>query len=132
MTVPVDDAQRERGFTLVEILVAFTIAAIMLLPLLRSFSGALSSAANSEAYEQADTIAESALATLGASVPLVDGNGFERQEGRFTVTATMHRYAIGDGSGYVIPYDLSVTVGWGEGRQARRIVLHTLRIGPQP
>jgi general secretion pathway protein I len=124
-------ASDQRGFTLVEILVAFTIATLILLPLLRGFSGALDSAADSEAYEQAVAVGESALATMGIDAPLADGQTFARQDGRFRIAGEVHRYPTGGASSYVVPYDLSVIVTWGEGRRARRIALQTLRLGAE-
>jgi prepilin-type N-terminal cleavage/methylation domain-containing protein len=121
----------EQGFTLVEILVASTVAAIMLIGLLRGFSSGAESAASSAAYEEAVAIAESTLELLGTETPLVDGRGFERRQGRFTVIAAIRRYPLAESSTYVVPYDLSVTVGWGDGAHRRSIALRTLRLGPQ-
>jgi prepilin-type N-terminal cleavage/methylation domain-containing protein len=128
---PAAAPSRERGFTLVEILVALTIAALVLLPLLRGFSAALDGAADSEAYEQAVVVAESALETMGTTVPLADGQDFERQDGRFRIAAAIRRHDVGDATGYVVPYELSVVVSWGDGRRSRRVALQTLRLGAQ-
>jgi general secretion pathway protein I len=131
IAMPEAASPRERGFTLIEVLVAVAIAALVLLPLLHGFSKALDGAADSEAYEEAVAIAQSALATLGTRAPLAEDRGFTRQDGRFTVAASVHRYPLGDASTYVVPYELSVAVSWGEGRKQRSVTLQTLRLGAQ-
>jgi general secretion pathway protein I len=129
--MPEAASPRERGFTLIEVLVAVAIAALVLLPLLHGFSKALDGAADSEAYEEAVAIAQSELAMLGTGAPLAEEKGFTREDGRFTIAASVHRYPLGDASAYVVPYELSVAVSWGEGRRHRSVTLQTLRLGPQ-
>ncbi|MGH7036279.1 MAG: type IV pilus modification PilV family protein [Stellaceae bacterium] len=126
----------ERGFTLIEVLVAFAIAAILLLPLLRSFSTGIGIASRTDAATEATLIAQSTLEGIGHLVALSDGASLERQEGPYRVSAFVRRYqgpADATGSIFaVVPYDVAVTVNWQEGARARSITLRTVRLGPPP
>jgi len=124
------------GFTLIEVLVAFTIAAVLLLPLLRGFASGITSAERTDAFAEATVIAESALETIGPSIPLVDGSSQERQEGRYRVSTSVHLYQ-GDGAPtnplmVALPYEVVVAVNWQEAARARSVTLRSLRIGAPP
>ena len=124
------------GFTLIEVLVAFTIAAVLLLPLLRSFSAGIASATRTDAFTTATLIAESTLASVGPGIALVDGGDFDQQEGRYHVSASVHRYQGEEVTSQpllvTIPYEVLVTVSWQEAARTRSVVLRTLRLGPPP
>jgi len=124
------------GFTLIEVLVAFTIAVVLLLPLLRSFSSGIGSSTRTDTFTDATLIAESALESAGQSFPLTDGSNIEQQEGPYRVTTSVRRYA-GEGTPQApllvtAPYEIAVTVSWQEAARTRSIALHTLRLGPPP
>jgi general secretion pathway protein I len=124
------------GFTLIEVLVAFTIAALLLLPLLRSFSSGVASATRSDGFTAATLIGQSTLESVGLAMPLTEGTALDQQEGAYHVTASVHRYE-GEGAPQgnlllAIPFEIAVTVSWQEGTQPRSIALRTLRIGPPP
>ncbi len=126
------DGGRSGGFTLIEVLVAFTIAAILLVALLRSFSGGVAGSVRADDYTEATILAESTLEALGTSEALGDGFHFERAEGRYIVAATAHLYTPPDASDvahrYVVAYDVRVTVSWHEGLRAPSITLRTLHL----
>lgn len=126
----------EGGFTLIEVLVAFAIAVVLLVPLLHSFSTGLRSATRTDAFGEATLIAQSTLAGIGPGIPLSAGGGFVREEGRYRVAARINRY---DGDGVVhrpilpvVPYDVAVTVSWQEGARSRSVALRAVRLGPAP
>lgn len=124
------------GFTLIEVLVAFTIAVVLLLPLLRSFSIGMLSASRTDAVTQATLIAQSTLESMGSAIALTEDADVERQEGPYRVSATVRRYQ-GDGvaAGPVLPvtpFEVAVTVSWQEGARTRSVALHTLQLGPTP
>jgi general secretion pathway protein I len=62
-----------KGFSLLEILVAFAILAVSLSLVLRIFSTGVNSAILSEEYGTATQLAEALLATAGVETPLVAG-----------------------------------------------------------
>ena len=124
------------GFTLIEVLVAFTIAAVLLLPLLRSYSAGIAGATRTDAFTAATLLAESTLETFGPGTALVDGGGLDQQEGRYHVSVTVQRYQ-GEGSMpssplVAIPYEVAVTVSWPEAARQESVALRTLRLGPPP
>jgi general secretion pathway protein I len=59
-----------RGFSLLEVLVAFVILSLVAIALFRLFSGALNNASAADDYSRAVLVAESALATAAAAQPL--------------------------------------------------------------
>lgn len=120
------------GFTLLEVLVAFTIAGILLVALLRVFSGAIDSSRRTNAFSEATMIAESTLESIGASIPLRDGAKFERREGQYRVETSVRRYApdtvVHTTHPAVVPYEIAVTVSWGEQQRDRSVALRTLHL----
>lgn len=63
----------ESGFTLIEVLVAFAVLAIVLVPLLQVFGGGLGTTQTARAYTQAALLARSKLDEMGVEAPLVEG-----------------------------------------------------------
>jgi general secretion pathway protein I len=59
-----------RGFSLLEVLVAFVILSLVAVALFRLFSAALNNASAADDYSRAVLVAESALATAAAAQPL--------------------------------------------------------------
>lgn len=74
---------RERGFSLIEVLAAFVILALVATALFRLFSGALQNAAAAEDWSRAVLTAESRLAVAASAQPLleVEERGEERDSG---------------------------------------------------
>jgi prepilin-type N-terminal cleavage/methylation domain-containing protein len=126
----------ESGFTLIEVLVATTIAALLLLPLLYGFSTGLRATTRSGGLSEATLIAQSTLETVGAQAPLDDAKGIDRQEGRYHVRAEVHHFSsvelADDASLPVAPYEITVTVDWSEGAKVQSVAVRTLRLGPAP
>ena len=60
----------QRGFSLLEVLVAFVILSLVAVALFRLFSAALNNASAADDYSRAVLVAESALATAAAAQPL--------------------------------------------------------------
>jgi len=120
-----------RGFTLLEVLVAFSIAATMLVALLRAFGDGLASVADSESESAAVVVAESALDAAGAE-PLRDGAERDWSEGKFQVSTAVRLYRtdLPTTAAPRAPYDIAVTVRWREGGRERLLVLNSIRLGP--
>ena len=66
-------ASRQQGFTILEVLVAFLLAALLLAVILSGFSTGLSGLSRTGKTAQAALIAQSRLAELGAVEPLQEG-----------------------------------------------------------
>ncbi len=126
--------RNDRGFTLLELLVAFVILSLAVGTLLRTFGQGLRNAALVEEYTLATLHAESLLATIGVEEPLSEGElGGEFDEG-YWWQVSVRRYEEPEFSEPqfetgITPYHVTLRVYWGEDREPRVLVLETLRLG---
>jgi general secretion pathway protein I len=125
---------RERGFTLLEVVVAFTVAALVVAAAFQVFGTAFGGSARAERQTLALLTAESKLAEVGHTLPLAAGtrNGDAPGDLAWTVRIVAEPEAReADGSrGPVRTYAVTVTVRWGA-RDAEAVTLNTLRLGPR-
>ena len=86
-----------RGFSLLEVLVAFVILSLVATALFRLFSGALGNASAADDYSRAMLVAESALAEAAATKPLreVSQSG-SADDGRIAWTTSVAFYSPPD------------------------------------
>jgi len=129
-------ARAARGFTLLEILVAFVVLAAAAGVLYRTFSVGLSSVDMVGGYSDAIAVAEAKLGALGLEKPLVVGDDSgTTDDQRFQWHVTLQDYTPpGEAEqpmGFVSPVKLlkaTVTVSWDQrGTSKRSIELSTLR-----
>jgi len=86
--------RRAVGFSLLEVLAAFVILALVGTALFRLFSGALGNASLSEEYSRATLYAESRLAPLGVDAPLKEGaQQGASEDGYYSWTLTVQPYS---------------------------------------
>jgi len=115
------------------VLIAFTIAAFLLVAILRAVTTGLQASKQSETYTRAVILAESMLDTLGVARPLTDGDEADLQDGPFRIHAAVERYdssaTPGSPGQFIVLYQLSASVSWREGPRQERISLQTLRLG---
>lgn len=133
----------QKGFSLLEILVAFSIMALSLGFLLNIFSKGVYTAALSEDYTAAVQIAESLLARVGVENELQEGqsNGTEYEKYQWTVTNYPYDvYALhnleSETSAFkkqqkIVIFQVIVKVVWGDGDDdnQRSVELNTLKYG---
>ena len=127
---PTRRSETQAGFSLLEILVAFAIMATVVTVLLQVFAGGLRNLRVGEDYAVAATLAESRLAELGRSVPVVEGE----EEGAWDRYGWQVRIAPWDGldlpdTSDLVLYEVAVTVHWRVGTRARSLTLNSLRPG---
>jgi general secretion pathway protein I len=125
--------RRDDGFTLLEILVAFTVAALLLSAGMRALSVDIGGVAQSRAQTEAVMLASSALEEVGVTIPLREGDQTEPVGGGFVRRIVIARATIdikGEGPPQAIPYDVDSTVAWTSGGRERSISLRTIRLGP--
>jgi general secretion pathway protein I len=94
----------ERGFTLLEVIVAVVIAALCLAALSQVFATGVRAAGTSSDYMQAMTLAQSKLAGVGVDKPATDGSeSGTSPDGRFVWTVTVDSEPTEDADNPVRP-----------------------------
>jgi len=121
------------GFTLIEVLVAFTIMALMLGALLQTFAAGLRSQQVAESYATAALQARSKAAEIGQIIPLETGEHSGELDNGFQWRTVVEPYepavpAGVPGGPRLSGYEVEVTVSW---RGERAVSLHTLRLARQ-
>lgn len=130
------ERRRERGFTLLEVLVAVAIAGLALIGLFQAGSGGLFAADTAALAEEAVQRAQSHLAAVGRDAALVqgeftddDGGGYRWRLRVRPVAARQLLAPAGNAAATLTLFDVEVAILW-SGRQGdRSVVLRTLRLG---
>ena len=128
----------QQGFTLIEVLVAFMILTLSLSVLFRIFSGGLTNVAVAGDYAQAVLLAESQLAVVGRSEPLLVGQSYGESGERFRWRRTIASYLPWeDDAALTVPapvsgYHVSVEVSWTRNGRDQQITLNSLRVQKRP
>ncbi len=129
----------QRGFSLLEVLAAFVILALVGTALFRLFSGALGNATLADEYSRATLYAESRLAAVSVEAPLREGSRRGNSEDRrYAWTTVIAPYAppgstpdldSAASAMAVRLWNVAVTVTWpGTPGNERTVVLSTVRI----
>jgi general secretion pathway protein I len=130
---PPSPAERaSAGFTLIEVLVAFAVAVLLLGALYSLFSTGLRASAGAEHYADAVLFAESGLDAL-AGTPIAVGETTDRFGIYRRTTSIRPRPDLGPSDDQMMlePYEIQVRVAWREGVRERAVLLSTLRPGPR-
>lgn len=127
---------RQQGFSLLEILIAFSILAFSLTILLNIFSSGLRRAIVSEEYQQAVIIAQSKLAAAGVEEALVNGaqEGDVEEKYFWQVQAQsfdLDAMGLDGGEQNVMPYQVTVVVEWLAGKNNRQLELTTIKLSKE-
>jgi len=121
--------KKHQGFSLLEILVAFTIMAVSLTIVLKIFSAGVNTAIVSEDYIIATQIAESLMAKTGIEEPLIasETSGTEDDKYQWVVKVERSSQFVEDESNTEL-MDVQVLVQWGnEQGNGRMIELNTIK-----
>ena len=124
------------GFSLLEILIAFSILAFSITILLNIFSGGLRRTMVSEEYQQAVIIAQSKLAAAGVEEALDNGTQSGDIERKYFWSVQVEAFNL-DKMGLdadnqnVVPYQVKVTVEWLAGRNNRQFELTTIKLAKE-
>jgi general secretion pathway protein I len=120
---------RKQGFSLLEVLVAFTILTITLGVLLNIFSLAIRTTQSAQQQQKAMLLAESKLTELYAGTTLQPGREQGWLDDRYWWETRVEEFdtrELVDNQSMLLPYQLSVVVGWGH--HDRQYRLTTLRL----
>ena len=125
--------QRQTGFTLLEVLVAFVLAAIGIVALMQAFAGGLRNLGKMDEFVMAAMVAESRLAEVGILYPVAVGEMEGVEEGdKYHWRISVSPCADPDGLA-VMPeqspglYLVEVEVSWSAGRKPASFRLPSLR-----
>ena len=123
-----------RGFSLLEVLVAFTILAMLLAALFEVFSAGLNAARAGDLFTRAAVIAQSRLAAVGIVEPLQEGVSSGSTDDAYHWRVTVGEY-IDDQlpliDAVLQPLTVVVEVYWEEGGNARSVSLTSMLLGPR-
>ncbi len=125
----------EQGFSLLEVVVAFTLLALSLAVLMQAFGGGVHLLGDAEQLSRAATLAQSQLARVGIDVPLAEGD----TQGEWPPN---YHWQIKVAPFYLPPplaehprwqlFQVEVVVGWAEAGRSRGYRLTSLRVGKRP
>jgi general secretion pathway protein I len=120
------------GFTLIEVLVAFTIAALTLGALSQVFSTGIGAVTRANSEKEALLIAQSSLEELGIGKTLRPTDETDRVEDKYTrrlvVRPRSERLPDMRGGPQPVVYEAEITISWQEMLQTRSISLQTMRL----
>lgn len=129
----------ERGFTLLEVLIALAITAVAVAVLLDGTLGGLHSADVAGHYQEALARARSHLAGLGSSLAAGDTQGDDGGSYHWHLRlAPLASAAIGSDVVTGIPatratlYSVAIAISWREGDRTRIVQLDTKRVSTAP
>ena len=108
---------RSEAFTLVEVLVAFAVAALLLVPLLRLFSGGIGGLGRADRAATAALWAETVLEARDGETPLQAGEEEGDLPDGYHWRRAVARYAdaaLPAQNGPLVPYAVTLTVSWQE------------------
>ncbi len=139
LTIPLGMHKYSRGFSLLEVLVAFVILALILGVLMQIFSGGLRNASRVDEYQQAVLLGQSKLASVGIETPLKasESNGEFNAVYRWQVSIRPYLVTptqTSDQTGLPVPIlpvsllEVEIRVLWGGSDQPRSASLKTLRL----
>ena len=130
--------RRARGYTLIEVVVAFAVLAVALTLLLGTLTNSTRQVRWSADAGHAAMLAQSVLDQVDTDGPLREGDrDGELEDGRYRWQLRVHPYR-GTAAPATQPVDpnapvllaLDLTVQWGEGGPRERLELHSLRLVP--
>jgi general secretion pathway protein I len=125
---PIPSIRKDSGFSLLEVLVAFTLLAMSLGVLMNIFASSTTNVAVSAEHSKALVIAESALAAAGHTAALDTNLSGRALDGRFAWRVNSSPLTIENTDPKAVQsYLLTATVSWRSGSKSRSVDLATIK-----
>ena len=127
-------SSKQRGFSLLEVLVAFVVMGLVVGVLLQLFGASMRSVALADEYSFAVQVAESQLAAVGSAIPVKQGTVSGAEEGSdYRWNVAIEPLKLDEKlENLPVPmqvFRIEVTVMWGNGDKPRTFSLSSLRFG---
>ena len=127
--------KNQRGFTLIEIVVALLVLSMASAVIFQGFSVGFRNARTADDFTQAVLIAQSKLAPAGVAEPLIEGVTSGEELDKYSWTVTVDAVAPSpqenDTPEQLQPFFVAVDVVWSDGGTERTVSLSTLRLATQ-
>jgi len=128
--------KQQTGFSLLELLIAFVVMALVIGGILQLFGTSLRSVAIAEEYSYAVQLAESQLMLVGNEYPIEESTHSgtaEDSKYAWTINISSTELPLPEGVPALplYPYQVIVTVSWANGTRHRRYHLRSLRNGEE-
>ncbi|XSG83865.1 MAG: type IV pilus modification PilV family protein [Methylohalobius sp. ZOD2] len=125
---------REAGFSLLEIMVAFTLLALSLAVLMQAFGSGVGLLGDAGGVARAATLAQSQMARVGIEIPVEEG----AYQGEWQAGYRWHLQIAPFYPLQPVPehprwqlYQVQVTISWTDADRTRTYRMTTLRVGPR-
>lgn len=128
----ISTARRQRGMTLLEILVALAIMAISLGMIYRATGSNARSVGDLDRYQYAVQLAQSIMESRDSVYESGWNEAGESNGYHWSVQSAPYKTDVGESPNIPLLHQVHITVSWAEGERARSFELDTLRAQRRP
>lgn len=133
---PLGSIKRSRGFTLLEVLLAFVVFALSFATVLEILSGSMRNTMRAKEYTEIALIAQSVMDQLGLEIPLEQGTNVAGESGDYSWEVFVDSYEAGPENAHSVELgeltgiellEIDLLVTWGEPPRNKTYSFSTIR-----